>query len=91
MLEPLNQQLIIQNIVVDHHPLLSLEPPSCIVALIRDFGNKSLLFTLIMHLQHNLQLPTVCLTSYTGISDIFSEKALDNYDKVRDRTTLSKL
>ena len=57
---------------------------------IRDFGNKSLFFTPIMHSQHNLQLPTVYLTSYTEISNIFSGKAPDNYDKVRGRTASSK-
>jgi len=60
------------------------------VALIRDFGNKSLFFTSITHSQHNLQLSTVCLTSYIGMSDIFSEKAPDNYDKMRGRTASSK-
>ena len=43
-----------------------------------------------MHSQHNLQLPTVYLTSYTEISDIFSGKASDNYNEVRGRTALSK-
>ena len=44
-----------------------------------------------MHSQHNLQLPTVCPTSYTGMEDFFSGKTPDNYDEVRGRTASSKL
>ena len=61
------------------------------VAPVRDLGNKSLFFTPIMHSQHNLQLPTVCSTNYTEMDDIFSGKAPDNYDEVRDRTASPEL
>ena len=74
----------------DQLPLLSLELPSCMVVPAKNLENKSLFFTPIMHSQHNLQLLTVYSTNYIEMDNIFSEKAPDNYNEVRDRTALPK-
>ena len=72
--------------MVDHgHPLLSLVPPSCMVAPIRDLRNKFFLSSsTIMHSQQPLNLPTVLPSTYTGM-DILLGKIPDNYDEVRGR------
>ena len=72
-------------------PLLSLIPPSCMVVPIRDLGNKFVFFSLNMHSQQSFQLPTVFLSKYTGMDNIFTETAPDNYDEVRGRTLLSNI
>ena len=71
--------------MVDLQPFLSLVPPSCMVAPVRDLGNKFFSSTTITHSHQPLNLPTVFPSTYTGM-DILSGKIPDNYDKVRGRT-----
>ena len=76
---------------IDSHvpPLLSLVPPSCMVVPIRDLGNKFIFFSLNIHLQQDLQLPTVFPSNHTGM-DILPGYSPDNYDEVRERRVSHK-
>jgi len=65
--------------------LLSLVPPSYIVALIRDFGNKFFFSSTNMHSQQTFNLPTVFSSTNTEM-DILSGKIPNNYDKVWGRS-----
>jgi len=60
------------------------------VAPIRNLGNKFVFFSSNMHLQQDLQLPTVFSSNCTGM-DILPEYPPDNYDKVRGRRVSHKL
>jgi len=55
--------------------LLSLVPPSCMVAPVRDLGNKFSSTTLNTSSSSLLKLPTVSFSNYTGM-DIFQEPLL---------------
>ena len=67
------------------HPFLSLAPPSCMVAPVRDLGNKFFSSATITHSHQPLNLPTVFPSTYTGM-DILSGKIPDNYNEVQGRT-----
>ena len=69
--------------------LLSLVPLSYIVAPISDLGNKFTFFSSNMHLLQTFELPTVLPSDNAGI-DIFVGIIPDNYDKVRNKTLLTK-
>ena len=66
-------------------PLLSLVPPSCMIVLIRDLGNKFSFTITNKSPTLTFELLTVSSTSYTGM-DLPSEPYPDNYDEVRGRT-----
>jgi len=66
--------------------LLSLVPPSCMVAPIRDLGNKYVFFSSNMHSLQSFQLPTVFSSNHTGIDQFFAGSSPDNYNEVRGRT-----
>jgi len=59
------------------------------VAPIRDFGNKFFLFSANTHSQQTFDLPTMASSINMGM-DILLRNISDNYDKVRDRTSLPK-
>ena len=58
------------------------------VVPIRDIGNKFFLSSANMNLQQTITLPTVSLSTNTGM-DILFRSISDNYNKVRDRTFFS--
>ena len=58
------------------------------VVPIRDIGNKFFLSSANMNLQQTITLPTVSLSTNTGM-DILFRNISDNYNKVRDRTFFS--
>ena len=60
------------------------------VVPIRDLGNKFIFFSSNMHLQQDLQLPTVFPSNRTGM-DILPGYSPDNYDEVRERRVSHKL
>ena len=66
--------------------LLSFVPPSCMVAPVRDLGNKSVFFSSNTHSLQSFQLPTVFLSNHTEIDQFFAGPFPDNYDEMRDRT-----
>ena len=66
-------------------PLLSLVPPSYMIAPIRDLGNKFSFTMTNTSPTLTFELPTVSSTSYTGI-DLPSGPYPDNYDEMRGRT-----
>ena len=65
--------------------LLSLVPLFCMVAPIRDLGNKSSFTMTNMSLTLTFELPTVSSTINIGM-DLPSGSYPDNYDNVRGRT-----
>ena len=73
--------------------LLSLVPPSCMVASVRDLGNKFTSFSSNTIPLPTFELPTISHSNNTGM-DIFAEPSSDNYDEMRGRslsTSSSKL
>ena len=68
--------------------LLSLEPPSCMVAPVRDTGNKFFLSSANTNLQQTMALPTVSLPTNMGM-DFSFRNISDNYNEVRGRTSSS--
>ena len=64
----------------DRRPLLSLEPPSCMVVPIRDIGNKFFLSSANTNSQQTMTLPTVSLSTNTGM-DLSYRNISDNYEK----------
>ena len=66
--------------------LLSLVPPSCMVALIKDLGNKSVFFSSNTHSLQSFQLLTVFLSNHTGMDQLFAGPFPDNYNEVRGKT-----
>jgi len=69
--------------------LLSLVPPSCMVAPIRDLGNKFTSFSSNTIPLQTFELPTVSHSNNTEI-DIFTGSPPDNYDEVRGRSLSTK-
>ena len=69
--------------------LLSLVLLSCMLAPIRDFGNKFFSYSLNTHSQQTSYLPTVLFSINTKIN-ILTGNIPDNYNEIRDRTSLSK-
>jgi len=63
---------------------LSLEPPSCMVASIREIRNKFTSTSTTMIPTQNFILPTVYQDNNIGM-DIPKEQSPDNYDDVRGR------
>jgi len=72
---------------INLHPLLSLIPPSYMVAPNRELVNKSFLNSSIYDIppSTNTNIPAVDPLKSIGI-DIFKGQNPDNYDDVRDRT-----
>ena len=68
----------------DQPSLLSLVLPSCMVAPVRDLGNKFSFTTSNTSSTLTFELPTVYTASSTGM-DILSGLSPDNYDEVRGR------
>jgi len=73
--------------VADHHPLLSLIPPSYMVVPNRELVNKSFLNSSIYAIppSTNTNVPAVDSLKSTGM-DIFKGQNPDNYNDVRGRT-----
>ena len=67
--------------------LLFLVPLSCMVAPIRDLGNKSVFSPSNTHSQQSFQLPTVFLSNYIEMDKFFAEPSPDNYNEMRGRTS----
>ena len=70
--------------IISYHHFV---PPSCMVAPVRDLGNKSVFSPSNTHSQQNFQLPTVFSSNYTGMDKFFAGPSPDNYDEVRGRTS----
>ena len=69
--------------------LLSLVPPSCMVAPVRDLGNKFTSTTSNTIPTQTFVLLTVSFSNNTGM-DIFTGPSPDNYDEVRNRPLSTK-
>jgi len=82
-LKPLDHNQLMVNI------LLSLIPPSSMIAPIRDLGNKFTSTTSNTSLTLTFELPTVFFPSNIGM-DFFVGPSSNNYDKVRGRLLLTK-
>jgi len=83
-------QVLIESIPFSGNVHLSLVPPSCMVAPMRDLGNKLFSFSFNMHFQQSSQLPTVFLTNCIGMDSLSSGPSSNNVDEVRGRTPTSK-
>ena len=83
------ENFINERIIDPIIPLLSLVPPSCMVAPIRDLGNKFFSSFSNIHSQQAFDLPTVS-SSINIRMDIPPRNILDNYNKMRGRTSLPK-
>ena len=69
------------------HTLFSLVLLSCMVAPIRDFGNKFFSSSLNTHSQQTFYLPTVSSSINIGI-DIPTGNISDNYDEIKGKKPL---
>ena len=69
--------------------LFSLVPLSCMVASVRDLENKFVSFSSNTHPLQTFKLPTMLPSNNIGIN-ILAGFISDNYDEVRDRTSLLK-
>ena len=81
--------LICRVATINSLSLLSLVPPSCIIVPVRDLGNKFFSSFSNTHSQQAFDLPTVSSLINIGM-DIPPRNILDNYDKVKGRTSSPK-
>ena len=70
--------------------LLPLQPPSCMVAPIREIGNITSSTSVLWFTTLNI-FPTNDVNMVIDSIDNFFEKNCDNYDKVRDHSLVSSI
>ena len=84
-----NRHLVVVFDLPSNQSLLFLVLSSCMVALIRNFGNKFFFSSTNMYSQQTFDLPTIFSSTNTGM-DILPRNIPDNYNKVKGKTSSSK-